>query len=160
MVKKEYLVLIIACIFIAGIGLVASWSKQDSSLKTVDQNQQDRIVQLRINSASYQVVLADTEQKRTQGLSGRVQLPQDGMVFVFAQSGYHSFWMKEMLFDLDFIWIDDGKVVDITRNVPKPATEALPIYQPKVPASMMWEAVAGFADQQSIEIGDSVEIIQ
>ena len=40
-----------------------------------------------------------------------------GMLFVFNSPGQYSFWMKDMHFPLDMVWIDSDKIVaDISRN--------------------------------------------
>ena len=50
--------------------------------------------------------LADTPEKRFQGLSGREILEEGtGMLFVFQEERQHTFWMKDMRFPLDMIWI-------------------------------------------------------
>ena len=64
------------------------------------------------------VYIADTEQKRHDGLSGVEQLEfNQGMLFVHDAPGKHPYVMRGMLLDLDFIFIMDEKVVDIARNV-------------------------------------------
>lgn len=68
---------------------------------------------------SLKLEVADTSEKREQGLSGREDLGNfDGMLFVFPELSYQTFWMKDMNFDLDMIWLDEkGTVVQIDRNV-------------------------------------------
>src|SRR4051812_1798797 len=68
-----------------------------------------------INIAGQHVVvdLATTPTTREQGLSGRAALPENhGMLFVFDTPGVYPFWMKDMNFPIDMIWIsNDMKVV-------------------------------------------------
>ncbi|MFA5132428.1 MAG: DUF192 domain-containing protein [Candidatus Paceibacterota bacterium] len=63
--------------------------------------------------------VVDTSASRALGLSGRKGLaPNEGMLFVFDASGRYGFWMKDMLFPLDIIWINQsGVVVHIERDV-------------------------------------------
>lgn len=65
------------------------------------------------------VVIADTPEKRTQGLSGTPSLESGlGMLFAFEQSGINSFWMKDMSYPIDIFWLDDEyQVVHTQRNV-------------------------------------------
>jgi phosphatidylglycerol---prolipoprotein diacylglyceryl transferase len=110
-----------------------------------------------------QVEVVNTDQSRTQGLSGRDAIGQDGMLFVFPEAKKHSFWMKDMKFDLDFIWLEDGRVVEITKNVPHPeengqSTASLPAYVPQEPISMMLEVPAGTAEKWSLQVGDAFEL--
>ena len=105
-----------------------------------------------INNAVVALEVADTPAKRTQGLSGRVSLPQNsGMLFIFDAPHTPSFWMYKMNFALDFVWIRDSIIVDITENVPppQPATpdSQLPLYSPNTPADMMLELNAGWVVQ-------------
>jgi len=73
---------------------------------------------LQIASTSYSVSIADSDEERTQGLSGTASLkPQEGMLFLFPQADYHPFWMREMRFPIDIIWIDSSwHVVGITKE--------------------------------------------
>lgn len=103
-----------------------------------------------INDAVVALEVADTPEKRTQGLSGRVSLPQNsGMLFIFDAPHTPSFWMYKMNFALDFVWIRNNVIVDITENVPPPATpdSELPLYSPNTPADMMLELNAGWVAQ-------------
>lgn len=113
-----------------------------------------------IGQRSIQVEIADTEAKRSQGLSGRKLLSENqGMLFVFPYTGIYPFWMKDMHFPLDFVWISQKKVVDITENVPNPKTptDQLPLYTPKEPVDMVLEVNAGFIKKNNIKIGDTIE---
>ncbi len=67
--------------------------------------------------------LALTPQEQAQGLSGRAELPPGaGMLFVYDTEGRRSFWMPDMHFPLDMVWINgDCRVVDITRDAPPQA---------------------------------------
>ncbi len=67
----------------------------------------------------FQVEVVSAAEKRTLGLSGRTRLGDDqGMLFVFERDAKHSFWMKNMNFSLDIVWIDKfGSVVHVERKV-------------------------------------------
>ena len=112
--------------------------------------------------AIFVVDVAETLEERAQGLSGRPSLGEGtGMLFIFEEESIHSFWMKEMQFPLDFLWIDGGcTVADITVDVPQPAegTELskLPTYRPDVPAKFVLEINAGEAAARGISKGDPV----
>lgn len=52
------------------------------------------------------VRIADTEATQVQGLSGFTRLPADqGMMFIFNKVDYYAFWMKDMQFPLDVLWL-------------------------------------------------------
>ena len=62
----------------------------------------------------------DTPKQRQLGLSGRSAIDNDeGMMFVFDNiSGTNCFWMKDMQFAIDMVWLDaDKKVVTVTESV-------------------------------------------
>src|SRR3989344_7098066 len=100
---------------------------------------------LTVGSASIKVEIADTDAKRSHGLSDRQSLSENtGMLFIFPQSGIYPFWMKDMHFPLDFIWISQKKVVDVAENVPNPKNpgDHLPLYSSREPIDMVLEVNA------------------
>lgn len=115
---------------------------------------------VKINNHVFYVDLAVTPKEKEKGLGGRNELsPDRGMLFVFDHKEQYPFWMKEMRFPLDFIWIDDKTVVDITPNVPVPASSFLPIYHPRVPVDKILEINAGEVQKWGIQAGDSVNFL-
>lgn len=70
------------------------------------------------SKGSVKALIADTDTLREQGLSDRATLPQGvGMLFIFDTPGKYGFWMKDMNFPIDLIWIDsDKKIVGVTEN--------------------------------------------
>ena len=67
------------------------------------------------------VEVADTLKKRSLGLGKRASLKKGwGMLFVFERRKPHRFWMKDMQFPLDIIWLDNHRIVHIIQNA-KPA---------------------------------------
>lgn len=92
------------------------------------------------------VGIAQDEATRTRGLSGVDQLAQnEGMWFEFDSLGYYPFWMKDMKFSIDIIWVDENyRVTDIVRNVPVPQVGSIiPTYQNTQPAKYVLEVNAG-----------------
>lgn len=114
--------------------------------------------ELKINGQIINVEIADTVEKQVRGLSGRKNLPENsGMLFIFNTSDYHSFWMKDMNFGLDFIWISGDEVVEITENV-RPEDYQPPIaLVPKNKIDKILEVNAGAAEKLRIEIGNNIE---
>lgn len=97
------------------------------------------------------VEIADTERKKSQGLSFRKELEKDmGMLFIFEEKAFPKMWMKDMNFALDFIWMNsEGVVVDIDENV-TPDTYPKIIDAP-VATPFVLEVSAGFVKEHSIE---------
>ena len=107
------------------------------------------------------VEIADTQEERARGLSRREKLEEGwGMLFVFEKAGIYSFWMYEMLFPLDIIWINEkGEIVYIVEKAEpcKSLIECKP-YTPDKPALYVLEVNAGFTEQNNITIGMKTRI--
>src|SRR3989338_2888627 len=113
-----------------------------------------RTVQLR--RQSIRVLVADTGASREKGLSGRSGLAADeGMLFVFPQDGKYAFWMKDMLFSIDILWLSsDGAVVFMAKNV---SPDTYPrAFAPDGPARYVLELPAGFIEENSVAVGGIV----
>lgn len=153
--KTPYIVLILlGCILLLILAILKFPNPSDSNLKTI-----------KIGDQILKVEMMDTDAKRAQGLSGRKSLPKDqGLLFLFPSKAQYAFWMKDMHFPIDMIWIDGDTVVDITRNVPPPspgtADYLLPKYQPKVPVDKVLEVVSTQEDAKDISIGDRLIITE
>jgi len=126
-------------------------------LKTKPQNQNPKLT---INNTTISVEIKDTPETKKQGLSNREKLPQNqGVLFIFNQPAQYGFWMKDMLFNLDFIWIKDNKVVDLTENVPAPKNNQPPVsLKPKSPVNKVLEVNAGFIQKHHIKINNLVKL--
>lgn len=112
---------------------------------------------LRVGDNEYSVELADTLLSQARGLSGRERLLENhGMLFVFPSPSLQAFWMKDMQFPLDFIWINGGKVIGVTENVP--VVPENNIQRPPSPADMVLEVSAGTVARDKIRIGDEVTL--
>ncbi len=120
---------------------------------------------IKVDDVPLQVQIADTEPRRVRGLMFQDQLPNDqGMIFVFQESGLHSLWMLNMQFSLDMIWFDqEGKVVHIEKNVP-PCKNALEITTcqsiiPEGESVYVLEVTSGFVEENNITKDSILSII-
>src|SRR3989344_3566574 len=105
------------------------------------------------------VETADTPEERARGLSGRASLKEDeGMLFIFKEPGRYPFWMKDMLFAIDIIWIDENfKIIGIEENL---SPDTFPrAFSPSEPVKYVLETSAGWSKKNSIRVGDNVEKI-
>ena len=115
---------------------------------------------LRVGEQSLGVEIADSAEEWSQGLSGREQLSGDeGMLFVFDDQVRRSFWMRQMRFSLDMMFIRDGRINEIVRNVPAPSgsqdgTEIR--VQSQESADWVLEVNSGWAQEHGVEVGDEV----
>jgi uncharacterized membrane protein (UPF0127 family) len=103
--------------------------------------------------------VADTPERKARGLSGRSQLGKGrGMLFPHARPGLHGFWMYDMRFDIDIVWIREDRIVDVTSRAPHDPPGALPTYRPREAADLVLEVPAGTAEGLGWKIGDRVKI--
>lgn len=103
------------------------------------------------------VELALTPQEQSQGLSGRSGLcTRCGMLFVFEKKDAYKFWMKDMQFDLDMVWIDGMKIVQIDRQVPFVGGTRV-VRSPKTAVDKVLEISAGESDRLGIKEGDEIK---
>ncbi|MBP6060784.1 MAG: DUF192 domain-containing protein [Candidatus Pacebacteria bacterium] len=110
-----------------------------------------------IGGETIKVELAETPAERAQGLSGRKNLAGDtGLLFIFEKPGHYPFWMKDMNFPIDIIWISrNNQIVFIEKTATR---ESYPKnFGGEVESSYVLEVVAGFADKHNLAIGDQVE---
>ena len=111
--------------------------------------------QIKIKDQVFKLEVADTLAKKQKGLADRESMPQNyGMIFIFEKKGIYSFWMKEMRFPLDFLWIDGDKIVEITKNVA--VDKKILTYSSQVPIDKVIELNAGVAEKAGIEVGDKI----
>lgn len=109
-----------------------------------------------------EVRIADNPFEHAKGLSGTLPdtIGADGMLFVFDEQAERVFTMKGMKYNLDFIWIKDGKVVRIDENVPAPAPGEDPVQVSSKPlrVDMVLEVPAGIARQLGYVEGNDLTI--
>ncbi|MCL5781764.1 MAG: DUF192 domain-containing protein [Patescibacteria group bacterium] len=107
-----------------------------------------------LNGNSIIVQISNNPSKRELGLSYRVSLPEGaGMLFIFPQPGRYGFWMKDMKFPIDMVWIrPDRTVTGITENV-APDTYPEMFYPPDQNTQFVLELNAGDAKKYGIEAG-------
>ena len=109
---------------------------------------------VQIKEKKFAVELALTEEEKNTGLGGREEICMScGMLFVFSQSGKYSFWMKNMKFPLDIIWIADGKISHIAKNIP---SEYQGIIAPDANADKVLEINGGLAEKFNFKTGDRI----
>ena len=111
-----------------------------------------------VSLAEFSIEVADTGEARTQGLSGREEVPERfGMLFVFPEAGRYGFWMKDMRVAIDIIWLaEDGTVLAIDEAV-SPETYPHSFYPPQ-PVRFVLETKAGEAQRSGWEVGTKLDI--
>jgi len=113
---------------------------------------------LTVGETKVSLDIANTEGNRIRGLSGREEiLYYQGMIFVFPMDGIYSFWMKDMNFSLDIIWLDkDYKIVHLEKNI---SPETYPkSFIPEKKSRYVVELHSGFATTHNLVVGQSLSI--
>lgn len=114
-----------------------------------------------INNHVFRLEIAKTEKQQEIGLAKYKSIPLNfGMLFPFGKPGFYSFWMKNMKFPIDIIYIRNSRIVTIYRNVPYPKSvnEKLPIYQPAYAADTVLEINANLSQEYGFKVNQPVEI--
>jgi uncharacterized membrane protein (UPF0127 family) len=118
---------------------------------------------LSIDSANFTVEVASTMIEQARGLSYRTSLGENaGMLFVFSSGTVQSFWMKDMNFPLDMIWISGNTVVGFAQDAPAEPNVAFPsqIFSSPNNTDKVLEVNAGTVAKYNIKVGDTVMIKQ
>ena len=111
-----------------------------------------------LNEVCLQAEVADSRPRQSIGLMFRESLPDgQAMLFIFEKEDLHSFWMKNMRFPLDIIWINGKKeIVDLKTGV-LPCLEDCESLIPAAEASYVLEVNSGFVLRNGIRIGQRVK---
>jgi len=103
------------------------------------------------------VHIANTPKERQRGLMFREELGEnEGMLFVYEEEDYRSFWMKNTLIPLDIIFLNAEKEVinvETARPEPNVSDSNLMTYGSERPAKYVLEVNAGFAEDFSVSEG-------
>lgn len=116
----------------------------------------EKTTPITINGKPFKAFIANIPLLRERGLSGRESLEADEvMLFVFDYAAPHGFWMKDMLFPIDIMWVGENEnVVEVKENV---LPSSYPnVFVPRVAARFAVEARAGFVEENEIHVGDTI----
>jgi uncharacterized membrane protein (UPF0127 family) len=107
--------LLIGLLLLIFIGIVFLFSQNRTSDNLFPSYESKDV---KIGNDTFHLYIADTNAKREQGLSGVTTLPEKtGMIFVYSTPSFYHFWMKDMNFALDFVYIKNNKIVDLQENI-------------------------------------------
>jgi len=111
---------------------------------------------IHIGNKSIEVELADTPEKRQQGLMNRTSLEKNhGMLFVFENEQHVNFWMKDTSIPLSIAYINkSGQITEIYDLEPY----SLKILWSSHPVLYGLEVNRGYFKENNIKVGDSVKI--
>lgn len=145
--QRAFLVLVIT-IFLCGIG-VSLWQRGGHLTERV---LPEKVI---VGMKEYRLEIADTNEERSLGLGRRAELcPSCAMFFLFDTEAKYGFWMAEMRFPIDIMWLDGDTVVHIERRISPQSTE---VYFPPRNADGVLEVNAG--DFDDIDVGERVTFL-
>ena len=142
----------LAILSVCGLLLVCRSQKKESVKGTPPEPKK---IVLQIKSIKIKVEIADTPEKRIQGLMYRsVLAPEEGMLFVFPLEAIYPFYMKNTKIALSIAFIDRaGIITDIQQMTPlDEQTE----HYPQKPILYALETNQGWFLEKGIRIGDTV----
>lgn len=113
-----------------------------------------------IRGETFDIEVAKTSAEQSLGLMFRSTLPDNrGMLFPFSPPRQVSFWMKDVPVALDIVFLQEGKVVAITPEVPPCPNLPCPAYGPENQTiDQVLELRSGRAAEIGLQIGDTVSI--
>ena len=111
-------------------------------------------VNVRYHNKVFSTLVADTPQKQSRGLAVRSSMnDNEAMLFVFQESGIYPFWMKDMKFPIDILWLDKNKKIVFIKEHARP--EEYPMtYTPDRESRYVLELVDGFVEKNNVKVGD------
>jgi len=136
--------------------IISLAAPHNSVPKTAPASTETGMRTIQLAGQELRVSVVSTPETRAKGLGGRTGLASDeGMLFAFDTDAKYRFWMKDMLFPIDILWLSGtGEVVDMRKNV-SPATYP-EVFTPIAPSRYVLELPAGFAEAYSVKVGDVV----
>lgn len=105
--------------------------------------------------------VAKTTKEHEIGLSNRKSLKENqGMIFLFDKPDYYSFWMRNMKFPIDILFLNGNRIVTIHKNVKPPESNnaSLPLFTSDGPADKVIELPAGKSDNLDLKDGDTISL--
>lgn len=116
-------------------------------------------INLTVNGVPLVADVAATSDQRSRGLAVRDSLAEnESMLFYFPKANEYSFWMKDMKFPIDIIWLDTNRTVfHIEHSLEPCGPDECPLYKPDGKAQYVLETVAGFAQKYNVTENTIVE---
>lgn len=145
-----------------GALLLLAWDQPKATSQPISnqlKSQQTKTIsQVKVGDALVDVEIADSKYEIEKGLSNRESLADNnGMYFILPKRQVVGFWMKDMHFSIDLIWVDNGVIVGFVENAPLPPdTGDLPTYISPSEVTRVLEVNAGFVKKHSLSIGQKI----
>jgi uncharacterized membrane protein (UPF0127 family) len=149
--KKPHIYIIVCIVLLLGLVLLfkSDYFEGDTPIYSIGT--------VSMKGKTFSVEISDTEKLRTLGLSGHVPLKDDeGMLFIFPKPDKYGFWMKDMQFPIDIIWIDENfMIISIEKSVLP--TSYPKVFYPTKLAPYVLELSEGEAQKLDLKPGENVK---
>lgn len=154
-----FLLVVIILIFGSGYSTATFFETGQVPVPSESQSVKSGYTQVSVKDLKLDAKIVSKASDRKKGLSDTESLPlAQGMLFVFENTGTYSFWMKDMKFAIDIIWLDENKKIVSIANYAYPEPDKkdgeLTLYSPSSPAKYVLEINAGLATLNGLQIGD------
>lgn len=118
---------------------------------------QDKKPYLKLNNDKISLIIADTEEKREKGLGDTESMPDStAMLFVFDEPDTYAFWMKDMKFPIDIVWLNENK--EVVHIVESAMPESYPEnFVPPQKSQYVFELNAGLVSKYGIKVGNILD---
>lgn len=109
-----------------------------------------------LGARTFRYEMAADEGSRNKGLSGRPFIKSNqAMLFAFQKPDTYCFWMKDMHFPIDIIWVDSNKDIIGTAEKLAPSSYPKTFCSPK-PVQYVFEVSAGQVPAAGVRPGQRV----
>ncbi|MBI5122742.1 DUF192 domain-containing protein [Candidatus Roizmanbacteria bacterium] len=126
-------------------------NKTSSKMKTTSQ--------ITINKNVFDVEIVKSDKDKQIGLTKYPSIATNqGMLFIFDQPGFYSFWMKNMKFPIDLIFIHNDTVDFIVENAAPSKDDNPPSYTPDSSSDKVLEINSGLIKKYNIKKGDKTNL--
>lgn len=147
-------VILLFILGIIGSGVWLFVRKEPAQVRTgCDTNPALKTTIVSAGNSKVNAEIVESGEDKVRGLSGRNCLnPEGGMLFQYYLSGDYCFWMKEMRFSIDMIWLDDEKKIVTVKESVSPDTYPQS-FCPDAPVRYVLEVPADFTDRADWGVG-------
>jgi uncharacterized membrane protein (UPF0127 family) len=159
---KTNLIIFLGFLLMSCAGLSSTKANHlDSTVAQSDRENQGQMLPITakayIKDEVIDLEVAVTDEQQAIGLMYRSSLPKNrGMLFPFLSTRYASFWMKNVVIDLDMIFLKDQIVQAVFINVPPCKVDPCPVYGPSSPVNGVIELAGGQAKALGVKRGDKI----
>lgn len=147
---------LVVAIVLLSVG-IAVWTRMTPAVERVLRHDADIVLP---DGTQIEVQVANDPAEQERGLGGLKTMRDDqGMLFRFETPSRYTFWMKDMKFPIDIIWIHGDTIVDSKENAPVP-NGPVPeeMYLPEADSEMVLELTSGMAARHGLKNGDHLDI--